>query len=206
MLALLGAVRDYPATVGVVMVGYSDRVPIRLPSTGRRVGLDSDDWRDEYGRRVDRLMKALKKQGLAVYWIGQPILRRAEANDDAQTINDIVREKAYLNGIKFIDIQSQFADEAGNYSAYGPDITGKSRLLRDSDGKLISTVEKADISKLVETGWKPAIPITVKARDGQTDLYGLMYRPLNFDPSKKYPIINQIYPGPQAGSVGAKRA
>lgn len=77
-------------------------------------------------------------------------------------------------------------------------------VLRNSDGKLISTVEKADISKLVETGWKPAIPITVKARDGQTDLYGLMYRPLNFDPSKKYPIINQIYPGPQGGSVGSR--
>ncbi|MGJ5817808.1 DPP IV N-terminal domain-containing protein [Paludibaculum fermentans] len=77
-------------------------------------------------------------------------------------------------------------------------------VLRDSDGKLISTLEKADISKLVETGWKPAIPITVKARDGVTDLYGLMFRPLNFDAKKKYPIINQIYPGPQGGSVGGR--
>ncbi|WP_228486600.1 S9 family peptidase [Paludibaculum fermentans] len=77
-------------------------------------------------------------------------------------------------------------------------------VLRDSDGKLINTLEKADISKLVETGWKPAIPITVKARDGVTDLYGLMFRPLNFDPARKYPIINQIYPGPQGGSVGGR--
>lgn len=77
-------------------------------------------------------------------------------------------------------------------------------VLRNADGKLIETLEKADISKLTATGWKPCIPITVKARDGKTDLYGLMYRPTDFDASKKYPIINQIYPGPQGGSVGGR--
>ena len=49
-----------------------------------------------------------------------------------------------------------------------------------------------------------AIPFTVKARDGQTDIYGLMFKPTNFDPSKKYPIVNHIYPGPQTGSVGSR--
>ena len=50
-------------------------------------------------------------------------------------------------------------------------------VLRDADGKLISTLEKADISKLLAAGWKPPQPITVKARDGVTDLYGLMFKP-----------------------------
>ncbi|MFZ0461338.1 MAG: DPP IV N-terminal domain-containing protein [Candidatus Acidiferrales bacterium] len=77
-------------------------------------------------------------------------------------------------------------------------------VLRDSDGKLITTIEKADISHLIATGWKPPIPFTVKARDGVTDLYGLMFRPRNFDPAKKYPIVNHIYPGPQTGSVGSR--
>jgi len=77
-------------------------------------------------------------------------------------------------------------------------------VLRDAEGKLIATLERADISKLLATGWKPPIPITVKARDGVTDLYGLMFRPTNFDPNKKYPIINSIYPGPQTGSVGGR--
>ena len=54
------------------------------------------------------------------------------------------------------------------------------------------------------TGWKPPMPITVKARDGETDLYGLMFKPTNLDPTKKYPIINHIYPGPQTGSVGSR--
>ena len=48
------------------------------------------------------------------------------------------------------------------------------------------------------------MPITVKARDGMTDLYGLMYKPTNLDPTKKYPIVNHIYPGPQTGSVGSR--
>ncbi len=76
--------------------------------------------------------------------------------------------------------------------------------LRDKSGKLIAALEKADISKLLATGWKAPMPITVKARDGQTDLYGLLFRPVNFDPAKKYPIINHIYPGPQTGSVGSR--
>jgi len=77
-------------------------------------------------------------------------------------------------------------------------------VLRDENGKMIGTLEKSDISKLLATGWKPPIPFTVKARDGITDLYGLMFRPTNFDPNKKYPIVNHIYPGPQTGSVGSR--
>ena len=136
--------------IGVVMIGYYDRVPMRMPTTGRRVALESDEWRGEYGRRVDRLIKGLKRQGVALYWIGLPVLRRAEANDDAQVINDIVREKAYLNGIKFVDIQAQFADEAGNYSAYGPDLTGKSRLLREGDGVLFTQAGYRKLAHFVE--------------------------------------------------------
>jgi dienelactone hydrolase len=75
--------------------------------------------------------------------------------------------------------------------------------LRDLNGKLISTLEKTDISRLQASGWKAPIPITVKAHDGQTDIYGLMYVPTQLDPNKKYPIINNIYPGPQGGSVGS---
>jgi len=76
--------------------------------------------------------------------------------------------------------------------------------LRDGDGKLVMPLEKADISKLVATGWKPPTPITMKAADGKTDIYGLLFRPTNFDPSKKYPIVNNAYPGPQSGSTGSR--
>jgi dipeptidyl aminopeptidase/acylaminoacyl peptidase len=77
-------------------------------------------------------------------------------------------------------------------------------VLRDDSGKLVSILEKADISKLLAAGWKPPIPFTVKARDGKTDLYGLMFQPTRLDPNGKYPIVNHIYPGPQTGSVGSR--
>ncbi len=84
-----------------------------------------------------------------------------------------------------------------------PDVAPVS-VLRDSTGQLVVALEQADISRLVASGWKPPMPITMKARDGMTDIYGLLFRPANFDPSKKYPIVNQIYPGPQSGSVGSR--
>jgi dipeptidyl aminopeptidase/acylaminoacyl peptidase len=77
-------------------------------------------------------------------------------------------------------------------------------VLRDGEGKPIMQLEEADISKLLAIGWKPPIPIKMKARDGETDIYGLMFRPTNFDPTKKYPIINNVYPGPQTGSTGSR--
>jgi dipeptidyl-peptidase-4 len=77
-------------------------------------------------------------------------------------------------------------------------------VLRDLNGKTIVTLETANISRLRAAGWKPPMPITVKARDGKTDLYGLMYVPTNLDRAKKYPIVNHIYPGPQTGSVGGR--
>ena len=84
-----------------------------------------------------------------------------------------------------------------------PDVPPVS-VLRDLNGKTVVTLETADISRLRAAGWKPPMPITVKARDGKTDLYGLMYVPTNLDRTKKYPIVNHIYPGPQTGSVGGR--
>jgi dipeptidyl-peptidase 4 len=66
-------------------------------------------------------------------------------------------------------------------------------------------IEQGDVSRLAAAGWTPPIPITVKARDGRTDLYGLMFRPTGFDSTKRYPIVNQVYPGPQVGSVGSRQ-
>ncbi len=77
-------------------------------------------------------------------------------------------------------------------------------VVRTMDGEEVLQLEEGDISLLVESGWEPPIPFTVKARDGVTDLYGLMYRPAGFDPSRKYPVVNYLYPGPQTGSVGSR--
>lgn len=88
-----------------------------------------------------------------------------------------------------------------NYSK--PDVPATA-VLRNMKGKLIATLEKADISKLTATGWKAPEPITVKSRDGKWDLYGLMFTPTTLDKTKKYPVVNYIYPGPQGGGVGGR--
>ncbi|TWH99973.1 dipeptidyl aminopeptidase/acylaminoacyl peptidase [Luteimonas cucumeris] len=75
-------------------------------------------------------------------------------------------------------------------------------VLRDSaDGKVVREIARADISRLKAAGWVAPEKFTVKGRDGKTDIYGMMFKPSNFDPSKKYPIINYVYPGPQVGSI-----
>lgn len=75
-------------------------------------------------------------------------------------------------------------------------------VLRDRNGRLLRTLERADISRLRAIGWQPPVPVTVKARDGMTNLYGLMFRPTDFQADRRYPLIDRIYPGPQIGSVG----
>ena len=78
-------------------------------------------------------------------------------------------------------------------------------VLKDADGRTVLALEQGDISRLLAAGWKPPVPFTVKARDGVTDLYGLMYKPTDLDATKRYPIVNHIYPGPQTGSVGSRQ-
>lgn len=76
-------------------------------------------------------------------------------------------------------------------------------VLRSINGKLINTLEKTDISRLTAAGWKAPIPVSVKAKDGKTDIYGLVFTPTKMDAGQKYPVIDYIYPGPQGGSVGS---
>lgn len=64
------------------------------------------------------------------------------------------------------------------------------------DGKLIKTLETADISKLTANGWRAPEVFKAKGRDGVTDMWGIIQRPTNFDPNKKYPVIEYIYAGP----------
>jgi dipeptidyl aminopeptidase/acylaminoacyl peptidase/thiol-disulfide isomerase/thioredoxin len=73
--------------------------------------------------------------------------------------------------------------------------------VRSTDGKLLQILERTDVSKLLEYGWKYPEQFTVKAADGVTDLYGIMWKPYDFDPSKKYPVVSQVYPGPFTETV-----
>jgi len=82
--------------------------------------------------------------------------------------------------------------------------TPQTTVVRDDDGNTMVDVAHQNISRLAATGWKPLTPITVKARDGRTDLYGFLFKPTRFDPAQRYPIVDLVYPGPQSGSCGPR--
>lgn len=134
LVALEEALKAEPAQIAVLMLGAWDRVSVRDPASGKRLMVGTDGWRREYAARSDRLLKMLRRRNIAVYWLGLPNVRRYDANEDVQMMNNILRERVYLNGAKYIDTYAGFADESGGYSPYGPDVTGKIRLLRAGDG------------------------------------------------------------------------
>ena len=95
-------------------------------------------------------------------------------------------------------------DGATFVDIYSTTDTPQTAVLRDNTGKVLVPLAKQDISRLLATGWKPPMPITTPARDGKTEIYGFLYRPSNFDPGKKYPIVDYVYPGPFIGSCAAQ--
>ncbi len=210
-------VRD-PLHVAVIMVGINDRIPFRGPN-GQRVLVGSGEWRTEYGRRVERLIRALKRRNAAIYWVGLPLMRRNDVNDDATMMNDVVRQKAYLNGAKYIDTQAHFADEAGAYSPMGPDLTGKSRILREADGitftaagnrKLAHFIEQELKRDLLQARSERDIPLAGSEME-QKRVSGLRPRPQPTDPGWKGTVTvtkedraaNRTSPADQSGEQKA---
>jgi len=150
--------------IAILMLGIGDRIPLRAPD-GRRVNVGSDEWKEEYGRRVDRVIRALKRSGAAVYWVGLPIVRRPDMDEDVRMLNSVFRERALLNNVKFIDVYDTFADEAGHFTQYGPDLTGKQRLLRAEDGVALTTVGNRKLAYFVEREIKRDLTQAKNERD-----------------------------------------
>lgn len=99
--------------------------------------------------------------------------------------------------IDFNDAQTFYVD---NWSRVN---TNPESTLFDRLGRKIMPLEKADLTQLFAAGYQFPEPFTVKADDGITDLYGVMYKPFDFDSTKKYPLIEYVYPGPQTEAVNA---
>jgi dipeptidyl-peptidase-4 len=113
------------------------------------------------------------------------------------------------------DVTLLTPDSANHTASFSPDgeylvdtystpVVPSVTVLRDRSGRPLMTLEQADISGLVDAGWQPPMPFSVKARDAETDLYGLLFRPMDFDENAQYPVVNYLYPGPQSGSVGSR--
>ena len=81
------------------------------------------------------------------------------------------------------------------------DLPPVTEVRRSSDGSLLGELERADVGALLNTGWKPPERLAAKGRDGATEIYGVLFRPTNFDPRQRYPVIESIYAGPQDSFV-----
>jgi dipeptidyl-peptidase-4 len=118
-----------------------------------------------------------------------------------------------LDGKNMVSLSPDIGDHSTQLSPDGkylvdtysqPDIAPVVVLRDGATGKAVMPLEKADISKLVAMGWKAPIPIKMVAHDGKTPIYGLMFVSTKMVPGTKYPIINNVYPGPQSGSTGSR--
>lgn len=138
-----------PANVAVVMIGAWDRNQLKAAS-GKRVPVGSQEWRAEYSARLDKVMKVFKKRNVAVYWVGLPNVRKSDADDDVKMMNEQIRERIYINGMRYIDAYAGFVDEQGGFSAYGPDQTGKMRLLREGEGVYFTSAGNLKLAHFVE--------------------------------------------------------
>lgn len=101
--------------------------------------------------------------------------------------------------------QISWSESADYFSdVYSTPTTAPVSVVRNTAGEPQLTLEETSIAALIASGWVAPIPFSVKARDQITDLYGLLYKPSNFDETKSYPVLNYLYPGPQSGSVGTR--
>jgi uncharacterized protein len=124
--------KDETYQIAVVMFGANDNQAIKAGKEYVKPG--TDEWDELYGQRVEAFIKKLRAKKLAVYWVGLPIMRSPDESDEAEDLNEVYREKSFINGAKFIDTWSGFTDESGRYSAFGPDMSGQVRRLRADDG------------------------------------------------------------------------
>jgi len=118
--------------IAVMMFGANDDQAIKTGKDWLKVG--SEPWRQAYGERVEAIIKKLRAANIAVYWVGLPVMRSPDQSADAEMMNEVFREKAFINSAKYIDTWNGFTDESGRFSAYGPDMSGQVKRLRSDDG------------------------------------------------------------------------
>ena len=130
----------------------------------------TEKWELAYIRRIDATIAALKSAGVPVMWVGLPSQRGTKASADSSYLNELYRSRAEKAGIVYVDIWDGFVDEAGRYSAQGPDYEGQIRRLRSGDGvyytkfgarKLAHYVEREIQRSITNRGMPVALPVPV---------------------------------------------
>jgi len=179
---------------------------------------ERDNWGHLY--LYDATTGKLKNQITKGDWVVTQLLKVDEKNRVVYFIADgLEAENPYFSQLCKIGFDGKhftvLTPEAGNHQitfspsenylidSYSKPNVPPVSVLRDLNGRIITDLEKTDISRLEATGWHAPTPVKLIAHDGKTDIYGLLFTPTTLDPGKKYPVIDYIYPGPQGGSVGS---
>ena len=179
---------------------------------------ESNGWRHLY--LIDAKAGALRNPITTGEWVVRGIDRIDETNRQVwfRASGVFAGQDPYLIHFGRVDFDGSaltwLTAGDGNHSiAYSPDrrfiidtysrvdLPPVNELRRVSDGKPVCKLEEADVSALNESGWKAPEVFTAKGRDGKTDIWGIIARPRDFDPNKKYPVIEDIYAGPQGSFV-----
>jgi len=128
----------------VIMIGINDLQPMK--DGGETLDTLSDKWRSVYGQRVENLVAPFHDAHIPVLWVGLPSMRDDRINSQVIALNAIFREHAEKAGGKYIDIWDAFADQNGQYDAFGPDVDGQNAKLRSGPNGIYFT--KAGSRKL----------------------------------------------------------
>lgn len=215
-----GEVKTLIDEVSKTFIDYSGKKYREDVNDGKEIiwASERDGWNHLY--LYDGETGRVKNQITKGEWVVRKVIR---VDDDARTIifegsgknpkQDpyfIQYYKVNFDGSNLVAL----TNEDGNHSAvFSPDYkyfvdtysqvnVPPVKVLRNAaDGKIIMEIERADISELEKTAWKKTEIFTAKGRDGVTDIWGIIARPTNFDPNKKYPVIEYIYAGPQGSFV-----
>jgi len=179
---------------------------------------ERDGWNHLY--LFDAKKAAVKNQITKGEWVVREVV---DVNEKDRTIifkgsgknagedpYDIHYYKVKFDGTGLVDLTPEPFEHLAVFSkdnkflvdTYSSPKTAPVTVLRNgTDGKVLTTLEEADINDLQARGWKVPEVFTAKARDGKTDIWGNIYYPTNFDPTKSYPVIEYIYAGPQGAFV-----
>jgi hypothetical protein len=117
----------------LVMMGANDRQPLK-DADGATLEPLSPRWREIYARRVEEVLAPFRARAIPVVWVGLPIMKSERYGADVMALNEIARAATQKAGAVFIDVWERFADESGQFSALGPDVTGREARLRTADG------------------------------------------------------------------------
>lgn len=215
--AATGAVSTLAEEKSPTFVDYTNKVWFRfLPKTNEILWMSElrSGWNHLY--RLDARTGALKNAVTSGEWVVTNVERVDEEKQQIWFAAQGVRSgqdpyyshlcRANFDGSGFVVLTDGDGTHSWDFSPNGKWIIDRwsrvdqpptTELRRSDDGKLVCPLEQADWSALLGTGWRPPERFSAKGRDGKTDIFGIIVRPLNFDPKKKYPVVEKIYAGPQ---------